>query len=193
MILVVSGSPRNQSTEYVCRETIDQLNQKGYKTEFWSIRGKTINFCTHCNYCRKREGCVFKDDMTELYPLLEDAEAYVFATPVYHGNVTGQLKTMMDRCRALFPQNRDVFRYKPVVSIAIGGDRVGGQESAIHQIQTFFIMNGGVPIGGGSFGANLGATFWSQDSLEKLREDQEGFNTLSKTLDHLDKYLRECR
>lgn len=191
MILGVSGSPRSQSTEYVLKAALSQLEELGYSTGYWSVIGKDINFCTHCDYCRKGNGCVFKDDMVSLYSLLEASDAYVFASPVYHGGVSGQLKTVLDRCRALFPGNRDVFRYKPVICMAVGGDRIGGQEAAIQQISTFFTINGGIPIGGGSFGANLGATFWSRDSLEGVISDEEGWRSLRKTIKHFDRYLKE--
>ena len=191
MILGVSGSPRHQATEHVCKNALKRLEELGYETEYWSVLGKRLNFCTHCDHCRSGEGCVFKDDMDELYPLLEKAEAYVFATPVYNGAVSGQLKAVMDRCRALLSRNNKVFRYKPVISIAVGGDRMGGQETAIQQIASFFIMNGGVPVSGGTFGANLGATFWSRDTLEGVLGDEEGFRSLGKTVKRLDKYLKE--
>ncbi|MGW8180367.1 MAG: flavodoxin family protein [bacterium] len=193
MILGVSGSPRSMSTEYVCKKALEQLDGLGYETTYWSVRGKKLNFCTHCDICRKGEGCIFKDDMDTLYPLLEEAEAYVFATPVYNGNVSGQLKTVMDRCRALLSRNNKVFRYKPVIAIAVGGDRVGGQEPAIQQISSFFIMNGGVPVSGGTFGSNLGAALWSKDTLEGVMEDEEGLRSLTRTVKRLDKYLREAR
>jgi multimeric flavodoxin WrbA len=191
MILGVSGSPRSKSTEYVCKQALQMLEELGYETEYWSVKGKQINFCTHCDYCKKGEGCVFNDDMQSLYSLLEEASAYVVSTPVYNGNVSGQLKTTMDRCRALFSRNHKVFRYKPVIAIAVGGDRAGGQETAIQQIIDFYLMNGGLPISGGTFGANLGASFWSKDSLEGVMKDEEGFRSLQKTVKRLDKYLKE--
>jgi multimeric flavodoxin WrbA len=191
MILGVSGSPRTSATEHVCKHALESLELLGYETQYWSVLGKKINFCTHCDFCRKGEGCVFKDDMNTLYPLLEEADAYVFATPVYNGNVSGQMKTLMDRCRALFSRNHKVFRYKPVIAVAVGGDRSGGQEPSIQQIASFFMMNGGVPVSGGTFGANLGASFWSRDSLEGVLEDTEGFRSLSMTIKRLDKYMGE--
>lgn len=191
MILGVSGSPRSKSTEYVCKQALQLIEELGYETKYWSVKGKKINFCVHCDYCKKGEGCVFNDDTQSLYELLEEATAYVISTPVYNGNVSGQLKTVMDRCRALFSRNHKVFRYKPVIAIAVGGDRAGGQETAIQQIIDFYVMNGGLPISGGTFGANLGASFWSKDSLEGVMEDEEGFRSLQKTVKRLDKYIKE--
>ncbi|MFC1802476.1 flavodoxin family protein [Thermoproteota archaeon] len=191
MILGISGSPRSQATEYVCKKALKQLEKLGYETSFWSVRGKKIGFCTHCDYCSEGEGCVFRDDMDSLYPLIEQASAYVFATPVYNGNVSGQLKTVMDRNRALLRRNNKVLRYKPVIAIAVGGDRSGGQEPAIQQISSFFTMNGAVMVSGGTFGANLGASFWSKDTLEGVMGDMEGFRSLDKTINRLDKYIKE--
>jgi len=189
MILGVSGSPRNQATEYVLQKALDQLELAGYETTFWGVRGKKLGFCTHCDYCLKGEGCAINDDLSGLVTHLEHAEAYVFATPVYNGGVSGQLKTVMDRTRALFASNNKWLRYKPGIAIAIGGDRTGGQEHAIQQILNYFTMSGAIPVSGGFFGANLGASFWSKDTLDGAKEDEEGFRALDKTLKRLIKYL----
>lgn len=76
----------------------------------------------------------------------------------------------------------DFFRGKVGMAIAVGGDRAGGQELAIQQILTFYVLNGIAPVSGGAFGANLGATFWSKDTLEGVKSDGEGFRSLKKTV-----------
>ena len=58
---------------------------------------------------------------------------------------------------------------------------MGGQELAVQQIHTFYVLNGMIPVSGGFFGANLGATFWSHDTLEEAKKDIEGFRSLRKT------------
>ena len=191
MILGVCGSPRLGATEFALTRSLDLLKEKGHDSVSWGVRGKRIGFCTHCDRCLDGGGCVINDDMQSLYPLLEQAEAYVFATPVYHGMLSSQLKAVMDRTRGLLTRNNKVFRYKPGIGIAVGGDRSGGQELALQQIHCFYIVNGAVPLGGGSFGANLGASLWSKDSLEGVKEDHEGIKSLEKTVKRLDKYLKE--
>lgn len=88
----------------------------------------------------------------------------------------------MDRCRALLAADINSLKYKIGTAITVGGDRVGGQEPAIQQIHTFYVLNGIIPISGGPFGANLGANFWSKDTLEAVKEDNEGFKSLKKTI-----------
>lgn len=189
MIIGVCGSPRKQATEYVLKETLNMLEKKGFKTQFFTVRSKNISFCQHCDYCLKNKECKIKDDMYELYPLLKKSKGIIFASPVYNGGISAQLKTVMDRCRALLAADRNVFRYKVGMAVAVGGDRIGGQELAIQQIITFYILNGIIPISGCSFGANLGATFWSKDSLKGVKEDTEGFRSLKKTVNKFANFL----
>jgi multimeric flavodoxin WrbA len=137
MIIGVCGSPRRQATEYVLKEALATLEKMGFRTSFFTVRGKNIGFCTHCDYCLKNKECIIKDDMYELYGLLNNAKGVIFATPVYNGGVSAQTKAVMDRCRALVAANRNFFKHKVGMAIAVGGDRVGGQELAIQQIFTF--------------------------------------------------------
>nr|WP_279383660.1 flavodoxin family protein [Methanobacterium formicicum] len=104
------------------------------------------------------------------------------ATPIYNGGVSAQIKAVMDRTRAAAAANMDFLKHKVGMAIAVGGDRVGGQELAIQQIMTFYILNGAIPVSGGPFGSNLGANFWSQDTLKGVKADEEGFRSLKKNL-----------
>lgn len=165
------------------------LEEKGFETKFWSVRGKRINFCTHCDSCLKNKECTFKDDMQELQALLKEAKGIIFATPVYNGGISAQTKTVMDRCRAAVASDKTFFKYKVGMGIAAGGDRMGGQESALTQIHTFFILNGMIPVSGGFFGANLGATFWTKDTLDGVKQDEEGFRSLKKTVKKFGEFL----
>ncbi len=193
MILGICGSPRAKSTEYALREALRMLEERGFETVYWGVRGKRISFCTHCDHCLKREGCLQRDDVQELYPLLEEAEGIVIATPVYNGGVSAQVKAVMDRTRALFAKDSSVLRGKAGAAIAVGGDRSGGQELAIQQILTFYTLNGVLAVGGGAFGANLGATFWSKDTLEGAMEDDEGLRSLKKTMKRFAEHVEERR
>jgi multimeric flavodoxin WrbA len=182
MILGISGSPRKQSTEAVLSQALKMLSERGFETELFTVRGKSFSACKHCDYCLKNKECVLKDDIQPLLSLMRSAQGFVFATPVYNGSMSAQTKMVIDRTRALLAADPKVLRHKPGMAIAVGGDRMGGQELAIGQIHTFYILNGMVPISGGFFGANLGATFWSQDSLEGVLKDEVGFRSLRKTV-----------
>lgn len=182
MILGICGSPRKMATEYILGEALKMLEDKDFKTQLFTVRGKNISPCRHCDYCLKNAVCVVKDDMYLLYPLIKEAEGFVIATPVYNGSMSAQIKIVIDRTRASLAADPKVLRRKPGMAIAVGGDRMGGQELAIQQIHSFYILNGMIPVSGGFFGANLGATFWSKDTLEGAQRDDEGFRSLRKTV-----------
>ena len=191
MIVRICGSPRQQATEHVLKDALVMLENLGFETKFFTVRGKNIGYCTHCDYCLTNKECAFKDDMQEVYALLKEANGIIFATPVYNGGVSAQTKAVMDRCRAAVAADKNFFKHKIGVGIALGGDRVGGQEAALQQIHTFYILNGLVPVSGGFFGANLGATFWTRDTLEGAVQDEEGFRSLRKTIKRFAETLNE--
>jgi multimeric flavodoxin WrbA len=181
------------ATEYSLKEALQMLEERGFETVFWGVRGKRISFCTHCDHCLKGEGCIQLDDVQALYSLLEAAEGLVIATPVYNGGVSAQLKAVLDRTRALFAKDPALLRRRTGMAIAVGGDRSGGQELAIQQILTFYTLNGVLVVSGGAFGANLGATFWSKDTLEGVMEDDEGLRSLRKTMRRFGEHVEDQR
>jgi multimeric flavodoxin WrbA len=131
--------------------------------------------------------------MQELYALLERADGMIFATPVYNGGPSAQIKAVMDRCRSILAADKGFLKFKIGMAIALGGDRVGGQEAALMQIHTFYILNGMIPVSGGFFGANLGATFWTKDTLEGVKQDDDGSKSLKKTVKRFTEYLNKFR
>lgn len=149
-----------------------------------------MDYCSHCDYCLKDKGCVIQDDVQELYALLAEAHGIIFASPVYNGGVSAQTKAVMDRMRAMVAADKNFFRDKVGMGLVVGGDRAGGQEFALMQIHTFYIIQGMIPVSGGFFGANLGATFWSKDTLEGVKMDEEGFRSLKKTVKKFSVFLK---
>ena len=188
-ILGISGSPRNMATDFMVLEALKIAKEEhAAETDYFSAKGKELAFCVHCDFCiRTKEGCVHKDDISaELYDKMVWADAWIMGTPVYQGTVSAQTKTIMDRCRAIVARDPKVFLNKVGMGIADGGDRIGGQEPAIQTILNFYVINEMIPVGGGSFGANLGGTFWSKDKgAEGISGDAEGMRSLRKTLKRL--------
>lgn len=187
-LLGISGSPREASTAFVIKEALSRASKRfKIQTDYFSLQNKNINFCIHCDYCvREKKGCIHKDDMAEAYEKMEKAGAFIIGTPVYNGSVSGQLKTLFDRCRALVAKNPDTFRNKVGAGVAVGGDRIGGQELALLTIHSFYLANKMIPTSGGPFGANLGGTVWSHDfGKEGAQKDVDGLRTVYKTVDRL--------
>lgn len=194
LVLGISGSPRKGATDYIVNFALDHVKKKSnFETAYFSVARKKINFCIHCDYCVKnKKGCVHKDDMNELYPLLEKADAILIGTPIYQGTVSAQIKAVLDRCRALVAKDMQVFENKVGGGIAVGGDRMGGQEIALQTLHNFYIISEMIPVGGGSWGSNLGGTVWSKDKLAQgAEEDEEGQRTIKKLIKRFIKVIKE--
>lgn len=185
----ICGSPRANTTEYVIKDALNKLENKGFDTELFSCFGKSIKPCMHCDYCLKNKKCIIEDDMQEIYENLQEADGIILATPVQSGGISSNLAAIMDRTRALEAIDYNILRGKIGMSIAVGGDRCGGADFAHLKNITYFMIHGIIPVSGGPFGSNLGASFWSNDSLEDIKKDDYGMESLDRTLIEFEKFL----
>ena len=190
-VLGICGSPRNNTTKYVLKKALDKLNKEDFETELFTCFGKSINPCMHCDYCLENKKCINNDDMTEVYEKLLECDGLILASSVQSGGISSNLSAIMDRTRALEAIDYNILRGKIGMSIAVGGDRTGGQDFAHLKNITYFMIHGIIPVSGGPFGSNLGASFWSKDSLEDIKKDEYGFESLNRTLTEFEKFLKK--
>ena len=62
-----------------------------------SLKGKDLRFCKGCLTCQKTQRCVIADDAPAMVQKMYEADVLVFATPIYYYELSGQLKTLLDR------------------------------------------------------------------------------------------------
>lgn len=85
-ILVLNGSPRPRgNTAAMVEAFAEGARESGHEVTVIPVCQKKIGGCLACEYCHtKGEGkCVQQDDMQEIYPVLEEAEMIVLASPIY--------------------------------------------------------------------------------------------------------------
>ncbi|MBQ3472830.1 MAG: flavodoxin family protein [Methanobrevibacter sp.] len=195
-IIGICGSPREGATEFLLKRALSDLEkEESFETQFITVKDKNISPCIHCNDCVESKGkCSISDDMDKIYEALRQADGIIMASPIHFGSISAQLKAVIDRCQAMIMEDLDIFKNKVGISIVVGGDRSGGQELAIQQINTFYLLNKIIPLSGGSFGANLGACLWSQDGgAEGVMEDEYGLKTLDMTINNFKEFLLEFK
>ena len=112
-ILIVSASPRkNSNSEALALAFAEGAKRAGHQVDFVSLRGKDVNFCRGCFVCQEKLRCVIRDDADAICQQALTADVLVFATPIYYYEMSGQLKTLLDRLNPLFPSDyafRDVY------------------------------------------------------------------------------------
>lgn len=98
-ILVLSGSPRPRGNSDILADAFGEgARMSGHHVDKINVARLKINGCVDCQYCFAHEGkCVQQDDMQQIYPLLDQADVLVFATPIYFYSFSSQLKRVIDR------------------------------------------------------------------------------------------------
>lgn len=187
-ILGISGSARkNGNTSLmVCRALEGARKVEGVYTEFLDLSGMHIQNCLGCQVCRAQKSlCIaIKDDMEKIYPKLISCNALILGSPVYFGDVTGLMKTFMDRTTCLAGNTGLELQYsmkwKIGAAIAVGGARYGGQEFTLKTIHNFFLIHGmlvisGIPSSGywGASGRAVGRKEILKDGLGERTSTME--------------------
>lgn len=102
-VLVISTSLRAKSNSDILTERlIAGAGDAGHAVEHISLKGKTIHFCIGCLACQKTQQCVLKDDAIEIAEKVKNADTLVFVTPIYYYEMSGQMKTLLDRMNPLY-------------------------------------------------------------------------------------------
>ncbi len=112
-VLIISTSIRpNSNSEILANAFADGARTSGNEVELISLKNKTIDFCKGCFACQKLGHCVIKDDANAITEKMLNADVIVWATPIYYYEMSGQMKTMIDRANPLFTLDyrfRDVY------------------------------------------------------------------------------------
>lgn len=102
-ILVISTSLRkNSNSEALADEFIKGAREAGHEVEKVSLVDKKVGFCRGCFACLETGRCVIQDDALGIVEKMHDAEVIVFATPIYYYEMSGQMKTLLDRANSLY-------------------------------------------------------------------------------------------
>ena len=103
-IVILNGSPRRSgNTSALIKAFAEGAESAGHSvTEFFLDR-MNIHGCKGCfgGHSGRECPCVQKDDMDQIYPAVKDSEVIVLASPLYYWNLSGQLRTAVDRLFAL--------------------------------------------------------------------------------------------
>ncbi len=108
-VIVLHGSPRKgKNSDIFSQHFLDGLNSVGKNeiTHFY-LNEMSIKSCQGCLYCATSIGhkCKTEDDMLEIYNAFPAADIVVWATPMYWGYMTAQMKAALDRMEAIVMGN----------------------------------------------------------------------------------------
>lgn len=100
-VVAFNGSPReNGNTYQSLRMVLEPLEREGIETEIIQIGGHTLSGCRACGACRQNQDCrcaLPDDGMNGYIQKILEADGVIIGSPVYFGNVTPEVKALIDR------------------------------------------------------------------------------------------------
>lgn len=112
-VVVLSTSLRtNSNSELLAKSFVEGAKDSGNVVKYISLKNKDIRFCIGCLACQTIGHCVIKDDVADIMNSVLNADVIVWATPIYYYEMSGQMKTLIDRLNPIYSKDykfRDVY------------------------------------------------------------------------------------
>lgn len=124
-VLVFNGSLREHgNTDTIVDSFLQGVNAGGLSTRSVVLRELALNDCIGCCQCQREGTCHFTDDMTHLRDTIIKSDVLVFASPNYWCEVTGLMKTFIDRLYFFHhKENKHLIAGKKAVIITTLGEK----------------------------------------------------------------------
>ncbi len=112
-IVILNGSPRRKGNTSALVEAFTRgAEQAGHTVEAFFLGEMDIHGCKGCfgGHSSRECPCVQRDDMAKIYPAVRACDVVVLASPLYYWNLSGQLRTAVDRLFALEEGDSNLLR-----------------------------------------------------------------------------------
>ena len=102
-VIAINGSPRkNWNTATLLEKALEGAASEGAETELVHLYDLNFKGCISCFACKVKGGkslarCSIKDELTPVLERLEEADAVILGSPIYLGNLTGEMRSFMER------------------------------------------------------------------------------------------------
>ena len=112
VIIISTSLRRGSNSDKLADKFVEGAKATGNDVEIISLTGKNIQFCKGCLACQQLGKCVINDDVNAIMAKVLEADVVAWATPIYYYEMSGQMKTLIDRMNAMYPLDykfRDVY------------------------------------------------------------------------------------
>jgi multimeric flavodoxin WrbA len=102
-LIALCGSARKHgNTAKMLHQVIEGAKSAGAETEFINLFDLTYKDCIGCYSCKLKDSksfghCVVDDDLKPLLGRIEESDVIVLGSPIYYGNLSGQMRSFTDR------------------------------------------------------------------------------------------------
>ena len=167
-VMLVNGSPNAEGCTYTAlMEVASSLEKQGVDTEIFQLGKEPISGCIACRGCYKKKRCVIDDKVNEFLDKAENANGFVFGSPVHFSSASGTLVSFMDR---VFYSN--IWNFNGKVGASVVSCRRAGSTATFDQLNKYFTINN-MPI--------VSSQYWNAvhgNTPEEVKQDLEGLQTM---------------
>ena len=166
-VILFNGTPKEKGCTYTALCEIKKvLEEEGVEAVIFHA-GKATKGCMGCGYCAKNKKCVTDDCVNEALALLDDADGFVFGSPVHYAAASGAMTSFLDR---LFYSGSAKMKLKACAVVA--SCRRGGSTSTIDQLLKYPEFNQMIIVSGQYWPMVHGQT------PEQVVQDEEGMQVM---------------
>lgn len=147
-IIAVNGSHnKDGNCAFLINTVLSDLADMGADTAVYSaheaIEDCATPFCISCTSpCAK---VCYGKKLTHLFDEMKSADAIIFASPVYFGTMSAQLKCLFDKTRDIRASN--ALLGKLGLAMSCGASKYGGQEKTVAAIHDCMLVDGMTIVG----------------------------------------------
>lgn len=106
-ILILIGASPAGNTVKLADSFAEGAKENGRQVTSIFLGGRDIRCCLGCDQCRYGRGCVQKDEMSEIYEAVEEADLIVFASALRYWTLTGVIKNVLERLYATCSEDQN--------------------------------------------------------------------------------------
>lgn len=116
-VVAINGSSKNANTQKLLIELKEVLSTEQIQVTILNLGDYQIEDCIGCELCiRKTSTCFQRDDAAAILSQLVEADGIILASPVYLMQITGKLKSLIDKTASWV--HRPTMVGKPVLLVA---------------------------------------------------------------------------
>jgi multimeric flavodoxin WrbA len=173
-VIAFNGSARKDgNTAIMLNVVLDELKSKKIDTELVELSGKKIHGCIACYKCfqNKDQRCAVKKDIAnECIEKMLASDGILLGSPTYFGDVSTEIKALIDRAGLVAKANGDLFKRKVGAAVVVA--RRGGAIHTFDSMNHFFLISQMIIPG---------SNYWNMGfGLDKgdVKKDEEAMQTM---------------
>lgn len=171
-VLLICGSPHEHGCTYTALSEMQTVFEaEGVESEIIWLGKDAISGCLGCGGCKGTARCVIDDIVNRIIEKAEEADGFVFGTPVHYAGASGAITSCLDRVFYAGKRGgKNPFYLKP--GCVVVSARRAGTTATFDQLMKYLTISE-MPV--------VSSRYWNMvhgNTPEEVMQDKEGLQTM---------------